>query len=71
MPSTPHVANGLSISHNIVLDDEREAPPGNWLVARDATQFRALLRDHEPAIISFGHDLGCDERGAELPSGQH
>ena len=56
---------------NIFLDDERAPPPGNWLLARDATQFLALLRDHEPTIISFDHDLGCDERGAELPSGQH
>jgi hypothetical protein len=55
----------------IFLDDERAPPPGNWLVARGATEFRALLRDHEPTIISFDHDLGCDERGAELPSGQH
>ncbi len=56
---------------NIFLDDERALPPGNWLLARDAAQFLALLRDHEPTIISFDHDLGCDERGAELPSGQH
>lgn len=71
MPSTPHEANVLAIGHKIFLDDERAPPPGNWLVARDATQFRALLRDHKPKIISFDHDLGCDERGAELPSGQH
>lgn len=71
MPSTPHVANVLAIGPKIFLDDERTPPPGNWLVARDATQFRALLRDHKPTIISFDHDLGCDERGAELPSGQH
>lgn len=71
MPSTPHVANVLAIRPNIFLDDERAPPPGNWLLARDATQFRALLRDHEPKIISFDHDLGCDARGAELPSGQH
>ncbi|TXC70960.1 hypothetical protein FSB78_08385 [Sphingomonas ginsenosidivorax] len=55
----------------IFLDDEREPPLGKWLVARDATQFCALLRDYEPTIISFDHDLGCDKRGAELPSGQH
>lgn len=71
MPSTPHVANVLAIGLKIFLDDERAPPPGNWLVARDATQFRALLRDHKLTIISFDHDLGCDERGAELPSGQH
>ncbi|MGU3389767.1 cyclic-phosphate processing receiver domain-containing protein [Sphingomonas sp. M1A8_2b] len=65
------MTNGLSISHKIFLDDEREPPPGNWLVARDATRFRALLRNHEPTIISLDHNLGCDESGAELPSGQH
>ncbi|WP_373928427.1 cyclic-phosphate processing receiver domain-containing protein [Sphingomonas aerolata] len=71
MPLTPHVANIPAIGPRIFLDDERAPPPGNWLVARDATQFRALLRDHRPTIISFDHDLGCDERGAELPTGQH
>jgi hypothetical protein len=71
MPSTPHAANVLAIGHKIFLDDERAPPPGNWLVARDATQFRALLRDHKLTIISFDHDLGCDKRGAELPTGQH
>jgi hypothetical protein len=53
MPSTPHEANVLAIGHKIFLDDERAPPPGNWLVAHDATQFRALLRDHKPKIISF------------------
>ena len=67
MPSMPHVANVLAIG----LDDERAPPPGNWLVARDATQFRALLEDHKPMAISFDHDLGSDKRGAEPPSGQH
>jgi hypothetical protein len=47
MPSTPHVANVLAIGPKIFLDDERAPPPGNWLVVRDATKFRALLRDHE------------------------
>ncbi len=56
---------------NIFLDDERAPPPGNWLLARDATQFLALLRNQQPTIISLDHDLGCDEGGAELPSGQH
>jgi hypothetical protein len=48
------------------------APPtGSWLVARDATQLRALLGDHEPTIISFDHDLGRDESGVDIPSGHH
>ena len=63
--------SALPSSLMIFLDDERNPPLGNWLVARDAAQFRALLKNHEPSIISFDHDLGCDERGAELPSGQH
>ena len=63
--------SALPSSLMIFLDDERNPPLGNWLVARDAAQFRALLKNHEPSIISFDHDPGCDERGAELPSGQH
>ncbi|WP_167396729.1 cyclic-phosphate processing receiver domain-containing protein [Sphingomonas aerolata] len=71
MRSTPRMANALAINPKIFLDDERAPPPGNWLVARDATQFCALLRNHEPTIISFDHDLGCDEVGVEIPGGQH
>lgn len=54
----------------IFLDDEREPPPGNWMVARDAKQFRDTLRNHEPTVVSFDHDLGCDAHGNELPNGQ-
>lgn len=53
------------------LDDKRDPPRGSRSVARGAAQLRALLKDHEPTIISFDHDLGCDEKGTELPSRQH
>jgi hypothetical protein len=56
---------------HIFIDDERDPPPGDWRVARSEAAFRDLLRDHSPAVISFDHDLGCDETGRAVPSGQH
>lgn len=55
----------------IFIDDERDPPPGMWLVARTASAFEQLLATHSPTVISFDHDLGCDEEGVELPNGQH
>ena len=54
---------------NIFVDDERDPPPGDWLVARTASGCEQILKTRASAIISFDHDLGCDDTGATLPSG--
>lgn len=62
-------AGAIQAGSNIFIDDERAPPPGEWQIARTASDFEQFLETRPPAIISFDHDLGCDDAGATLPNG--
>lgn len=40
-------------------------------MARDASHFGKIPESNELSVISFDHDLGYDQAGRELPTGQH
>lgn len=54
----------------LFLDDERSPPdPERWAVARSHGSFTSLIKQLDPIVISFDHDLGADEAGSPLPDG--
>jgi len=55
----------------LYLDDERfPKTDRDWVIVRNYEQFVAAVEERGfPAVVSFDHDLGEDERGSETPSG--
>jgi len=46
----------------LFIDDLRDTPGGQWMVARSSSEAIALLKERGcPARVSFDHDLGGDD----------
>lgn len=53
---------------NLYLDDRRDCPEG-FVVARTVDEAIKLLEEYDINILSLDHDLGEDEDGKLLPTG--
>jgi len=53
---------------NLYVDDLRDIPEG-FIGARSCYQAKFYLREHPIDILSLDHDLGEDEQGNLLPTG--
>lgn len=48
--------------YKMFIDDIRQPPPGEWVVARSSNEALAYIQTNGmPAFISFDHDLGEDD----------
>ena len=55
----------------LYLDDVENPPDKSYVLARSVAEAQALILEHGvPLFISFDCDLGVDERGVLLPSGE-
>lgn len=55
------------MNYRLFIDDIREPPSSDWIVARTSTEAIALIeRDGCPREISFDHDLGGDDTAMRL-----
>lgn len=57
----------VRVSYALFLDDERQPPKGDWIVARSYAEAVAYVIEHGmPATISFDHDLGVGPSGHDF-----
>lgn len=56
-----------NIGYRLFLDDIRDAPGGDWVIARNAEEAKSIVQQKGfPSFISFDHDLGLEESGYDF-----